>query len=235
MYNKTYVMKNTTYIYFLHKGDNVPFYIGKSISPKGRIKGHKKRFGLVYLEVIDNIPTDDWLFWEKWYIEVFKSWGFELQNKNKGGGGVSYHSPSTKQKMSKPKPDGFGGETSLRLLGHKQSQETIDKRVSKLKGKKRTHEQKEKLSISFQNRIFSEERNKKISDSQKGKPKPKSPELIASLKKPILQYNKNEEFIREWESATDAALFYGNVTTIQNALKQRRCKTAYGFIWKYKI
>jgi hypothetical protein len=26
-------MINTTYIYFLHKGDNIPFYIGKSVNP----------------------------------------------------------------------------------------------------------------------------------------------------------------------------------------------------------
>jgi hypothetical protein len=228
-------MKEITYIYFLHKGDNIPFYVGKSVSPKGRMPLHRKSFGDIFMEVIDDVPTHEWIFWEKWYISLFKGWGFILDNKNNGGGGVSYHSDKTKLIMKKPKPEGFGEKTTNRLKGKPQSPETISKRIEKNTGKKRTLEQREKLSKAFKGRIFTGERNKKIGDTQRGIPKPKSPELIASLKKPILQYNKDGELIREWESATDAAVLYGNVTTIQNALKQRRCKTAYGFIWRYKI
>lgn len=227
-------MKKTTYIYFLHKGDNIPFYIGKSVSPKGRMSLHKKSFGSVFMEVIDSVDTSEWLFWEKWYISLFKSWGFILENKNIGGGGVSFHSEKTKSKMKKPKPEGFGKNTSNRLKGTLQSPETIAKRVAKITGKKRTLEQREKLSQSFKGRIFSDERNKKIGDAQRGIPNPKTPESIAKLKKPILQYDKKGNFLKEWNSAKDAGLFYGSDTTIQNALKQRRCKTAYGFIWKYK-
>jgi hypothetical protein len=227
-------MKEITYIYYLHIGDNIPFYIGKSIAPKGRISEHKRRFGNVILEVIDHVPTEEWLFWEKWYIELFKSWGFKLKNKNKGGGGTNFHSEKTKHLMSKPKPEGFGYKTTQRLLGNKQSQETIDKRVAKNKGKKRTLEQRETLSKAFKNRVFSEERNKKIGDAQRGIPQPKSQECIAKLKKPIIQYDKQGNFIKEWDSSTDAGRFYGSKTTIQNALVQRRCKSAYGYIWKYK-
>jgi group I intron endonuclease len=227
-------MKEITYIYYLHTGNNIPFYIGKSISPKGRISEHKRNFGNVILEVIDQIPTKEWLFWEKWYIELFKSWGFKLKNKNKGGGGTDFHSETTKQLMSKPKPKGFGEKTTQRLLGKKQSQETIDKRVAKNTGKKRTLEQRMTLSKSFKNRVFSEERNKKIGDAQRGIPQPKSQECIAKLKKPIIQYDKQGNFIKEWDSSTDAGRFYGSNTTIQNALAQRRCKSAYGYIWKYK-
>jgi hypothetical protein len=228
------IMKEITYIYYLHIGDNIPFYIGKSISPKGRISDHKRRFGKVILEIIDHIPTEEWLFWEKWYIELFKSWGFKLKNKNKGGGGTSFHSEKTKQLMSKPKPEGFGNKTTQRLLGNKQSQETIDKRVAKNKGKKRTLEQRETLSKVFKNRIFSEERNKKIGDAQRGIPQPKSQECIFKLKKPIIQYDKQGNFIKEWDSSTDAGRFYGSKTTIHAALIQRRCKRAYGYVWKYK-
>jgi len=227
-------MKKTTYIYFLHNGNNIPFYIGKSVSPKGRMPLHKKSFGNVFMEVIDNVDTSEWLFWEKWYISLFKSWGFILENKNIGGGGVSFHSEKTKSKMRKPKPEGFGEKTTNRLKGIPQSPETIAKRVAKITGKKRTLEQREKLSQSFKGRIFSDERNKKIGDAQRGIPNPKTPESIAKLKKPILQYDKKGNFLKEWNSAKDAGLFYGSDTTIQNALKQRRCKTAYGFIWKYK-
>jgi hypothetical protein len=227
-------MKTITYIYFLHKGDNIPFYIGKSVHPEGRISPHKKSFGNIFMEIIDSINTDEWLFWEKWYINLFKGWGFILENKNKGGGGVSYHSNETKLKLKKPKPKGFGEKTTIRLKGKTQSPETIAKRTEKTKGKKRTLEQREAISKGLKGIVFSKERNKKIGDAQRGIPQPKSQECIAKLKKPILQYDKNGNFIKEWDSSKDAGNIYGSDTTIQNALKQRRCKTAYGFIWKYK-
>ena len=52
-----------------------------------------------------------------------------------------------------------------------------------------------------------------------------------SLKKPILQYDLDGNFIREWE----CAYYVGKVAvkSINNCLKGRR-KTAYGYIWKYK-
>jgi hypothetical protein len=226
-------MKEITYIYFLHNGDNIPFYIGKSVSPKDRMSLHKKSFGNVFMEVIDNVNTSEWLFWEKWYINLFTSWGFTLKNKNNGGGGVSFHSEETKKLMSKSKPEGFGEKTTNRLKGTHQSPETIAKRVAKNTGKKRTLEQKEKFSKAFKGRIFSEERNKKIGDAQRGVPQPKSPECIANLKKPIIQLDKQGNFIKEWDSAKDAGIFYGSDSVINGNLRGRG-KTAYGFVWKYK-
>ena len=84
-----YMKYPVTYIYFLHNGDNVPFYVGKSINVKlHRSYQHKKTFGKnTMLEIIDKVPTDEWLFWESYWIEQFKSWGFKLKNKNNGGGG----------------------------------------------------------------------------------------------------------------------------------------------------
>ena len=44
-----------TYIYYLHKGDDIPFYIGKSVNVKlHRSYQHKKRFGKdTIIEIID--------------------------------------------------------------------------------------------------------------------------------------------------------------------------------------
>lgn len=78
-----------TKIYYLHKGDNIPFYVGKSNNPKWRISPHKKTFGKnIILEELDNVPLDEWKFWECFWIEQFKIWGYSLQNKNKGGNGT---------------------------------------------------------------------------------------------------------------------------------------------------
>lgn len=198
-------MKEITYIYYLHYGDNIPMYVGKSTRPKTRMHPHRKKFGNVEMEIIDNVKTSEWKKWEIYYISYYKSLGYILENKNNGGGGSTI-----------------------------QSKEQVENRVSKTKGKKRTLQQRKNISKGLKGIVFSEERNKKIGDAQRGIPQPKSKETIAKLKKPILQYDKQNNFIKEWESAKDAGDYYGSDTTIQNALKQRRCKTAYGFVWKYK-
>lgn len=198
-------MKEITYIYYLHYGDNIPIYVGKSTRPKTRMHPHRKKFGDVKMEIINEVKTSEWKKWEIHYISYYKSLGYILKNKNKGGGGSTI-----------------------------QSKEQVENRVSKNKGKKRTPQQRKNISEGLKGVVFSKERNKKIGDAQRGIPQPKSKETIAKLKKPILQYDKQNNFIKEWESAKDAGDYYGSDTTIQNALKQRRCKTAYGFIWKYK-
>ena len=51
------------------------------------------------------------------------------------------------------------------------------------------------------------------------------------IKKPILQYTLNGEFVREWPSARDVGQEVR--ANIVHCLKGRN-KTAYGYIWKYK-
>jgi len=95
------ILNNTNYIYFLHKNDNVPFYIGKTNNIFKRKLNHRKNFGFdICLEVIDEIPKDEWKFWEKHYISLFKSWGFNLLNKNKGGNGPEFFPESAKLRLS---------------------------------------------------------------------------------------------------------------------------------------
>ena len=52
-----------------------------------------------------------------------------------------------------------------------------------------------------------------------------------SRKKPILQYDLDGNFIREWPSATDVGK---EVRSNIGYCIRGRYKTAYGFIWKYK-
>jgi hypothetical protein len=110
-----------TYIYYLCKDDGVPLYIGKTKnSPNLRLNDHRyKKEKNLNINVIDEIPTSDWKFWEKHYISLFKSWGFILNNINDGGGGSKggyFLTEKTKNKIgkanSKPKPLGFGEKLS---------------------------------------------------------------------------------------------------------------------------
>ncbi len=69
--------------------------------------------------------VEDWKFWESYWIEQFRCWGFKLENKNIGGNGPTggYHlTEETKTKIgksnSKPKPDGFGDMMSKQRKGN---------------------------------------------------------------------------------------------------------------------
>ena len=72
------------YIYTLSK-DKLIFYIGKTLNLDKRLASHKITYGSdILLEVLDE--TTDWKIEEIFWIEQFRQWGFNLKNKNKGGG-----------------------------------------------------------------------------------------------------------------------------------------------------
>lgn len=76
-----------TKIYILER-NGVPFYVGKTLQEiKERFYTHKDKKENSEIFEIDCVDDNEWRFWESWYIELFKSWGFELENKNNGGGG----------------------------------------------------------------------------------------------------------------------------------------------------
>lgn len=76
-------------IYYLHRGDNVPCYIGKTTNLKARLNLHRflKKDQTLQIELLDEVEDQDWKFNEKFYIELFRQFGFKLENGNSGGGG----------------------------------------------------------------------------------------------------------------------------------------------------
>jgi hypothetical protein len=87
------------YIYLLEFNDNT-YYIGKTNNIKRRIKEHSHNFPNFIYSILDHQPENEWKFWEKYYISLFKSWGLNLQNKNNGGGGPNLVNIITKNKIS---------------------------------------------------------------------------------------------------------------------------------------
>ena len=62
-------MNTIYYIYYLHKGDNVPFYIGKTNNPTTRKNKHKTKYGpFTKLEVLEETTTEFWRELEEFYI-----------------------------------------------------------------------------------------------------------------------------------------------------------------------
>jgi hypothetical protein len=204
-----------TKIYILEK-DGVPFYVGKAKNHIRRKHNHYQTYGTdIKLEIIDEV--ENWRFWEEFYIELFKSWGFILTNKNNGGGGPSSYTEEQKQKMRKPRP-GSGLKISKTL-------------------KERNHSQ-----------YYTKEIKDKISEGNKGKPKPFSKKHINNMgiakrkqAKPVLQCDLEGNIIKEWESKGQAALWIkkqtGKTSNLTSQIKDcifGRQKTAFGYKWKYK-
>jgi hypothetical protein len=186
-------MKTT--IYYLHKGDKVPFYVGKTKNnPKKREKDHQTKLGdsSIILEIIDSV--DDWRYWEKHYITLFKTLGYNLTNQNSGGGGPEIVKESTKQKISQ---------------ANKGTTHPIEGRLSaskKLKGRKLTPEQIEKI------------RQAKLGkpNSKKGKPDGPKPKVSEAHKgrispnkgksKQVALYKISGEYIKTYSNYTQLAL-----------------------------
>lgn len=195
-----------TSIYILERND-IPFYIGKTIQElKKRFLSHgvKKLNSKIY--EIDIVPDDEWRFWESWYIEVFKSWGFELENKNCGGGGRGPGWVSSPERNDKIKNS---------LINHSQYY---------------TKEVRDKISKGNQIlKPFSEQHKINMG--------------IAKLKqaKPVLMFDLKDNFIKEWESKGQAALWIkeqtGKTSNLTSQIKDcilGKQKTALGYKWKYK-
>jgi group I intron endonuclease len=96
-----------------------------------------------------------------------------------------------------------------------QAQKDLLSKVKKAKCHKMPNEIKLKLSLATKGRPKSEEWKKKISI-------------------PIIQYNLNNEFIKEWDSAKSIGEFFNvDSTTFIRCCKKKQ-KTAYGYKWQYK-
>ena len=112
-------MKDTVYIYTLENSQtNEIKYVGKCENLSIRLRKHltdksktKKTIWIKSLEspplisILDEVPENEWKFWETFWISIFKSWGFILANGTSGGeGGNTFqnrrHTEKTKLKIS---------------------------------------------------------------------------------------------------------------------------------------
>lgn len=201
-------------IYYLHQGDNIPFYVGKTSSTLNkRVPQHKLKFGLnIKIEELDVVENNSWKFWESYWIEQFRQWGFKLKNKNKGGGGTNNHSEITKSKIRKKWLEKSSKEKEI--INNKRREGNIGKAKPNAGRKKFTSEQIEKA------KIYSRFSNSDWSDK---------------CKKPILMLNKiTGETIQEFQSVTEAANYIGVTQPTLSGCLIGRTKTAGGYKWKYK-
>jgi len=203
-------------------------YIGKEkIQPiKSRYYEHKKRFGhqiiFTYIDQIESLNSKDWKPLECFWIEYFRQLGFDLQNKNDGVGGSNIITLETRIKMSQSHKD------------KKLSQETKSKMSLIRTGNKHSNETRLKMSLSKQN--MSQETKNKMSLAAKGKKK--SLEIRNKMKeyrnKPILQYDLEGNFIKEWSSAKEASQKLNINRNGISSVCNNKNKSSGKFIWKFK-
>lgn len=111
------------FIYYLHRGDYIPFYVGITTSPTYRINGHKSTRGKdVLMEHLEDFEDNEWIVKERYWIKRLKLLNYTLDNKNNGGMGLGRNrTQDEKDKIglanSKPKPKGFGNREPNPLKG----------------------------------------------------------------------------------------------------------------------
>lgn len=186
------------------------------------------------IEELDNCDQSNWQIIEQYWIAQFKAWQFNLLNSTEGGTGNVNPSPETRKKIS----DGNKGKTPWNK-GIPCREETKIKLIQLLTGKKCSAETKKKISLLHSGKKMSEEAKKKMSIAQKGHPDYRSKvgkqNQINSVSKPISQYNKQNDFISNFNSAEIACKITGiNKSHIRECCTGKR-KSAGGYLWKYQL
>jgi len=257
----------TTKIYLIENCYNDPnkVYIGKTIN--SRKHNHEKTYGkeIIYtiIDEINSIDYRDYKIIENYWIEQFKQWGFEIMNKNKGGGGPTKWSDellSSNENQLRIEKIKNNKERAKKISRATKDIPLSEERKEKLRGprphlvgkkkKPLDEESKKKISNSLKGRDaywikgkkLSQDTKDRMSNSKKGKPSMLKGTKRLDLKgkpspasKPILQYDLQGNFIQEWGSSSQAEKYMkGKVTNNINACCKNKLKTAYGYIWVFK-
>lgn len=257
--------------------DGLIKYIGKTSDLTYRLKNHiknslKEKSGLTKKEAwikslhnknlkpeiieIDEVLNKEWGFWEKHYISLYRSWGFELKNMTEGGDGWGKgvvpwnkgipHNEEFKKVLSDLKIGPLNNRYGVKL-----PKEVVEK-IQKKRNKK-IKEIGEKISKSKKGVKQSEEHKKKLSQVRKGRipwnkgktgysTKKKGNNIISEemkkriseklTKHKIIQKDLNGNFIKEWLKMELKSEGF-SVSYITNVCLGNRNK-AYGFKWEYK-
>jgi len=219
---------------------------GVKFASMPKLKRSFKKYGVenhIY-EIIEYCSLDKLdereIYWGSYYNTLEEGLNCKLGEQN------SIFSEETKLKMSKAK-QGFKLSPESEAKRQANLRKTCDKknniREEKKKNKPKyipTKEHRKNLSKSKLGKsIHTEESKQKLREYGKTRDLTKAWEATSkSLSKPILQYSPEGEFIKKWNSANEAELYYNgkrgdNIrSTIRHYKKTGVQRKAYGFIWK---
>lgn len=204
--------------------------------------------------ILETVSKKDWKIKEREWIAKYKD---QLKNQTNGGDGIDgyKHTPESLKKM-KPSWIKKGQRLSPKTefqKGHIKTKEWKEIISKKLKGYKHSEKTKRNMSIAQKKMSkkkseymmgnqhakgakWSEERKKEFIKNRKGHfvSQETRNKIKAKVSKPIFQYDKQGNFIQEWESAKYAAKILNiGYKAINNNLNNLSI-TSEGFVWKYK-
>jgi hypothetical protein len=206
------------YIYYLEK-NQIPFYVGYTKNLKTRVNQHRQKYG-IDIEILDIEITNsiDKKLIECYWIEQFRQWGFDLINQNKGGGGPLKHSEESKEGRKDKKP----------MLGKKQSDITKQRKSKALKGKKKPYGFGELMKQCRLGVPKPEGMGCKVSKNRNHK------KAAENNQKPIIQYDLEGNFIKEWHSIKEASKQTNSNASSISKVCRKILKKTNNFIWVYK-
>ena len=214
-----------TYIYTLTDPlTNDIHYVGKTSRPAIRLQEHikKAKYSKTHknnwinslgklgvkpvLDIIDIVSNSDCGFWEQYWMDLIKTWGFNLTNVASGG---------------------IGGNLGI---------EVCKLISTKLKGRKFTNETIERMREGARTRKLTDAGRKSLSINRSGIKNPmygrKRPESSKKYRK-IIQFDINLNEIKIWKGIIIASKELNiNRCTISDVCNGRK-KTAGGYVWKY--
>jgi hypothetical protein len=153
------------------------------------------------------------------YIHLFKSWGFELENCNMGGGGPSFHTKESIEKYKNWRKD------KKPMLGKKQSKETRKRKSDALKGRPKPEGFGDMMREVRLGVPKPKGMGKKVSKALKGRPSKKA--------KIVIQYDLQGNFIAKYSNTLEAAEKTGsNSSTISKVCRGIFSQTN-GYKWSY--
>jgi hypothetical protein len=240
-------------IYIGQDKNNNPSYFGSGDLIKRSIKKHGKENFIKEILCVCN-TIDELNEKEKFYINEFNSTdrniGYNITIGGTNGTMLNRkHSKETKEKMrssalGKKKSENHRKNIGLSMKGRVISDEERRRRSenSSLKGVKKSPLSditKKKISNSKKGSIHSNETKEKMRLSHMGNKnvfygKNHSNEYLLKKRKPIIQLDINDNFLKEWLSITDAAeKLKLNISGISRVLKGKY-KTCGGYKFIYK-
>jgi len=65
-----------------------PSYLKESSYKNNWIKKELQEGNKIIMQIVDEVPEEEWQFWESYWIEIMNQWGFKLTNGTTGGEGI---------------------------------------------------------------------------------------------------------------------------------------------------
>jgi group I intron endonuclease len=194
----------------------------KHIKPQRKLYSSFKKYGVEshIFKVVEECDLDILDEREIFYIGLFESTVNGLNIKLGGVGGKQ--TQETKNRIGKSNK----GISRPKTLEH----------IEKLKGQTRNSETKLKMSVAKKNKEITW--GDKISEAKQNNPFKYSEESKQKMREnsgiPILQFTKDNQFVKEYHSAKQAERETGVKNDNICCCLKGKSKSAGGFIWRYK-